>query len=487
MHNMISKFKEKYASLHIGARAAIWYTICNFLQKGISLITVPVFTRLLTTDEYGTYTVFTSWESIISIFATLNLTYYVFDKGMVKYEDDRDNFVVSLQSLGSLACIIVFLIYFALSGVLVNYTKLSNPIMLMMFVYLLFIPATKFWSARQRFEYKYKRLVFVTLGGILLNFVLGLLLVLTMEDGGFARILSIVLASSSIGLVFYITNLKKATSKKVTTYWKYALAFNIPLIPHFLTSIILHNADRIMINNMCGASTAAIYAVAYSGGNIMVLINNAVQQSLLPWIYTRMKRENYNGMPALFNKTLLLVGGINLLLITFAPEAISILAPAKYHEAVWVIPPIAASVFFMYLYNLFANIEMYYEESKLITATSIGLSLLNVALNYIFIKLFGYIAAGYTTLFCYILYSAFHFLMMKYILKRHENKATIFDLKAIVLISASIIVLSFILMMTYEHFVIRYTVVGIAAIFCVIFRKKIVSAIKDIRNTKQSA
>ena len=69
----ISKYLNKYRSMPIGARAAAWYTICNLLQKGIMFIVVPIYTRMLTTAEYGTYTIFQSWKDIIIIFTTLNL------------------------------------------------------------------------------------------------------------------------------------------------------------------------------------------------------------------------------------------------------------------------------------------------------------------------------------------------------------------------------------------------------------------------------
>ncbi len=42
---------SKYRSLSVQAKAALWFTICSFLQKGISFITVPIFTRLMSTEE----------------------------------------------------------------------------------------------------------------------------------------------------------------------------------------------------------------------------------------------------------------------------------------------------------------------------------------------------------------------------------------------------------------------------------------------------
>ncbi len=62
------------------------------------------------------------------------------------------------------------------------------------------------------------------------------------------------------------------------------------------------------------------------------------------------------------------------------------------------------SVFFMFLYPLFANIEFYYEKTKFVMVASCSGALLNILLNYIFIGLYGYYAAGYTTLICYMVF-----------------------------------------------------------------------------------
>ena len=77
-------------SLSVQAKAALWFTICSFLQKGISFITVPIFTRLMSTEEYGTYTVYLSWLQILTIMTSLYLFNGVYDNAMAKYEKQRD-------------------------------------------------------------------------------------------------------------------------------------------------------------------------------------------------------------------------------------------------------------------------------------------------------------------------------------------------------------------------------------------------------------
>ena len=124
------------------------------------------------------------------IFASLRLSYYVFSKGMVKFEDDRNEFVVSLQSLSTTATIVIFLFYLLLRNTANNLLGLSTSLMICMFVHVLFEPSIEYWTARKRFEYDYKKVVLVSLGIAIINPLLGIIMVLGSENAVFARALS---------------------------------------------------------------------------------------------------------------------------------------------------------------------------------------------------------------------------------------------------------------------------------------------------------
>lgn len=64
----MNKALRKYKSLPVQVRASFWFLICSFLQKGIQVISTPIITRLLTTTEFGQYSVFDSWLKILTIF-----------------------------------------------------------------------------------------------------------------------------------------------------------------------------------------------------------------------------------------------------------------------------------------------------------------------------------------------------------------------------------------------------------------------------------
>ena len=57
----------KYQQLPVTVKVTMWFMVCSILQKAISLITVPVFTRLLSTEQYGQYSIYNSWLQIFMI------------------------------------------------------------------------------------------------------------------------------------------------------------------------------------------------------------------------------------------------------------------------------------------------------------------------------------------------------------------------------------------------------------------------------------
>ena len=157
--NPIGKLKTKYFSLSVETRAAFWFTVCNLLQKGITMITMPIFTRILTTQQYGVFTVYQSWYNLVSIIVTLNLSGSLINNGLMKYESRKDKFISSMQGLSSTVTILFFIIYLVFRDFWNGVFNLSTVFMLAMFIQLLFEPAYLFWAQKQRFEFKYKNLV----------------------------------------------------------------------------------------------------------------------------------------------------------------------------------------------------------------------------------------------------------------------------------------------------------------------------------------
>ena len=484
MYIVMKKIINKYKRMGVAAKAGIWFVFCNLLTKGISTITVPIFTRLLTTEEYGTYSIYLSWLNIFTIITSLNLYYGAYNNALNRYRDDktRNRYIASMQGITTSLVVVLALIYVANIDFWNNVIGLPTPIMCLMLIELFVAPATLFWSGRQRFEYHYKKMVIVTLLKSALNPILGLLFVFTWDSHHeMARILGIAISEVCISgsiLVYQFLKGKTFFDKK---FWKYALSFNIPLLPHYLSGTILNQGDRIMIQKMVGRGEVAIYSIAYNVGMLIQIFTNAINNAMTPWTYERLNEKDFKAIRK--NTTYILLGlaMIIIALMFFAPEVVLIFGSKKYIDAIYVVPPVAASVFFIFLFNIFAIPQMYYEDKRFMPIASMIAAVLNLILNYIFIRIYGYFAAGYTTLVCYIVYSIGHFYFSKAVCKKHMPGVELFEIQKIVLIGSFLVGCSILFNFLYRFTIIRYFLGGVLVTILLIQKKKIVCLIKEIK------
>ena len=468
----INLLVRRYKGLSIIAKATFWFMVCGVLQKSVSLLTTPIFARMLTTEQYGQFTIYNSWLNLFSIITTFRLDYAVFNKGMSKFPEDRDRYTSSMQGATSLITIGVFIIYLLFHVQINALTELSTFITCFMFLELFFMPAIRFWTLKQRYEYKYKSVVFVTVLLAVSNALLGVIAVLLTEEKGLARIFSCIIVQVCFGVVLYTINLKKGKTFFDIKYIRFAVLFNIPLILYYFSGYILQQIDRIMIQKMVNYSAAAIYGVAYNVGMILTFVITSINSAFAPWEYEMLGKKKFHQIEEKFHP--MTVGVILLMIcfIAFAPEAVFILAGEKYSGAVYIIPAVASSIVFQMLSAVYTNIEFYYDKNKYATVIAGVEAVINLILNYLGILMFGYVAAGYTTLFCFMLDTVLHHLYVNRFMKKSEG-CIVFHNKKIVFYCLSMVGATVFMTLLYKATFIRYVFIGIFAIVAYIKRNLI--------------
>lgn len=206
---MTLKLKKIYDSISIVKKATIWFLVCSILQKGIAFLTTPIFTRLMTTEQYGQYSIYITWFQILTLLTSLRLDYAVFNKGMSKYEKEKDSYTSTMQTVTTIVTILLFIIYIIFRKTLNKFTGLTTFLSILMFINVLFMNAISFWSIRERYDYKYKSVVLVTLLLTFVTTIISAFFVVISENKGIARIVSLAITQIIIGIIIYIYILKK--------------------------------------------------------------------------------------------------------------------------------------------------------------------------------------------------------------------------------------------------------------------------------------
>lgn len=177
--------------------------------------------------------------------------------------------------------------------------------------------------------------------------------------------------------------------------------------------MILQQSDRIMITGLIGPSETGIYSLIYNLSMIVSVFIVLIEGVWLPWYTNKMKIRDID----VINKNVkLYISGISYLVIMItlvSPEILRILAPEEYWQGEIIIPPLVISSYIVFIYTLYVNVEHFHKKTMYIALNTIVAAMSNIILNLIFIPLYGFHAAAFTTLISYLLSLYFHYKFAK--------------------------------------------------------------------------
>ena len=484
---MLSKIKtlfRKLNSLSPAAKASFWFVVSNVCLKGISFITTPIFTRLMAVEDYGATSVFVSWESVISIFATLSLAGGVYNVAQTKYGDDIQAYTSTMISLTFVASLLVYTACIIFNIFIPSVFELNTLYLLFMWIQTFTNAVISFWLMRRRFIYDYKSVIVYTFANALLSPTIAIVAILLFPSyAAYAKVVGAGLVGILFGIVLCIISYVKGKKIYNGKYWGYALRFNLPLIPHYLSSNLLHSSDKLMINSMIGTAQAGIYGIAHSITGLIGIITQAINYALIPYTLQSIKEKNFKGLKNTITGCTVLVSIVCIGVMLFAREGILIFATKEYLDAVWFIPPLTMATLFAFIYGIVGNIMFYYEKTWQMSVITICCAVINLVSNYFAIKHFGYIAAGYTTLLCGAIQMISYYFIVKYY---EKNLKEIIDLKAffgIMFIYLGFMIYS--MVFTYNIWARLGLLLAIMALV-VAFYKKIIKLFKSMKKQNLS-
>lgn len=460
---------KKESNTRKALSAGLWYTISNVVLRAIGILTAPIFTRLLTTSDYGIVNIFTSWQNIFAIFIGMGLSYSI-GRAKVDFPDDFDGYLSSIQGLSSIVGVMFLVVMTVGKSIFSRILKLDSNLVVTLFVYLLFFPSVEYVQARFRFTYRYKVNVAIAAYSAISTVIVSIILLLFSPLNRYtSRIYGMVFPNllMAIGCWFYIT--KQARRLFNVDYWKYALKIVLPMIPHSLAMIVLGQIDRIMIGRIIGESEAGIYSFGYSYAVIGSVVINAIGQAWQPWLYDHLKENKIDSIKKANVPLNSFVLVFTICFIAVAPEAIMTLGASDYWDAKWMVAPVAIGTFYQYIYSNFSNVELYTKKTVWIAVGSVMAATLNYVLNAIFIPIYGYNIAAVTTMAGYLALMIFHWVFARVSFGQH-----VYDNKSVLLHCTLTTVIGLMMMYTYNGFVLRYlSLIMFLAILGFIYRSEI--------------
>ena len=390
-------------------KAGIGYTVGNILIKGINFLTLPIFSRLLTTEEFGVYNVFASYEAILYVVVGLAIHSSIRSANL-EFKGQIKKYTASVSLIYLMNAAIMLIVTMLFGKQLSEVLDFSKTIIVLLIFYSLGSSLLALYNNFISLEYSYGKYLAASLFNSVGNVSISLVLILTVfrDHRDVGRIVGVTITICFLAAFLLFTIYRQAKPKANREYWKFAIKYSLPIVPHGISQVLLAQFDRIMIRSMVGNSEAGIYSLAGNIKLILTIITDSISTAWSTWFYDQISDEKMEEIKKRANQLSLFFVILTVGLLALSPELIFLLGGKEYEKGKFVAIPMIVDAFVLFIYNIIVPAEYYKKKTTYIMFGTMAATVINLVTNYIFIARFGYIAAAYTTLFSYVCYLVLH-------------------------------------------------------------------------------
>ena len=393
-------------------RVAFFNILSVVLLNGISIITGPLFSRMLGTSGYGVLKIYNIWASVVAILFTLQ-TQGTLVNARVEYPEAEQK---RYQSSVLFLSVVVYLGCSAVIGIFIGpasrLLKLEPLLIGFMLLQAFGTYCVGFLNCKYTYEFKAGRNMVMSLAVTLVNLVLSVVLILQLpqEIKYYGRVAAIALTYALVGIPACILILWRGKTFIHREYWKFCIVLAIPAVFHNLSDLILGQSDQVMLQQMIDNSAVGCYGYAWQFANILFILFGALNRTWCPFFFEEMKEGKREAMMTKTRNFLELFTILACGFILLTPEVYHVYARQDYWSSTGIIPLFVASYYINFLCTFPVNYEYYHKKTKVVAAVTIGSSLVNVALNYVLIKAVGMAGAALATAVSHGLQLVLHYL-----------------------------------------------------------------------------
>lgn len=362
----------------------------------ITFLLLPLYTSILSTQEYGEYDLLNT----ISIFAIPFIT-LLMEEAMFRFlidaktrEEKRK--IMNQSVLFSCLSMLIASILICIIGFLVHYKYT---------LYLIFFIVASILSGLAgsvcRGQGKYIVYAVFNFLSSVSNVALNILFIVVFKMGIHGLFLAYILSNALVSLwILYKLKVLKSLSFKNTEkkLMKEMITYSVPLVPNSVSFAIINLSDRLLITGFLGSSVNGIYAMANKFPSIMNTFYNffymAWKESASKVVKEEGREEFYNSVFIQLKHFLI---AVSIVLIAILPFVFPILIKKGYMEAYQYIPPLILAIYFSNLSSYYGGIFAAYKDTKIMGSTTILAAILNLTINLICIKFIGIYAAIIST------------------------------------------------------------------------------------------
>lgn len=449
-------------------------TIGTFASKLLVYFLMPLYTAILSTEQYGTADLITNAANLLIPFCCIGITHGVFRFTADKAENNRVIFS------SGICVLLISSAIFLLVSPFISFIPYFEGYAWLIALYVICSNFHTLAKEYIRAKGMMKLYAVQSIIGTVLVIAFNLLFLIPMKLGVVGYVLSVAVADA-IGTLFLVIVVKlyrdfsfKFVSKiKIKEMLKYSL----PMMPTAVIWWITNVSDRFIVTSICGSAENGLYSAAYKIPTVIALVAGVFNEA---WQLSAISESKDEGevsdfFSAVFERyqAILFLGCS--ILIPVTPLATRILLNESYFIAWTFMPVLVVATVFSSLVTFVGTIYAVKKRTVMSLITAAFGAILNIILNFLMIPQMGAQGAGIATAISYFAVFVFRAI--------HSKKFMPFDLKAWkVALNTFIVLVQIVFMVFGLPFNILVQIVMIALIGLINGRSLISAVMKLLKN-----
>lgn len=398
-------------------------TIGKISTQLITFFLLPVYTAVLSTEEYGIVDLLNTLVFLCLPIVTFQIEQALFRNLIDNRENDKEiRRTITTTLLTVIVQIGIYLIAFCVISPLIHneykYFLATNVI------------ANIFSSVMLQLSRGLGDNKRYAVGSFLTAFctvLLNVIFIVVFKWGAYGMLSATLIGNIVCSLYIFISkriknyiDIKLYSKNLLKKLWKYSL----PLIPNAISWWIFNSSDRIIVSSILGISQNGILSAAYKFSTVYIALYNVFNMT---WTESAALHINDKDSSEFFSKiintVLRLFVAISFGIIACMPFLFPIMINKKFGEAYYQIPILMLASIFNVVVGLLSVIYIAKKDTKAVARTSISAAVINLVINICFIKFIGLYAASISTFASYFIMSIYRIYdVRKYIKLKLEKK-----------------------------------------------------------------
>jgi O-antigen/teichoic acid export membrane protein len=390
------------------ARHTAVYGMANVLDRAVSFIMLPVYTRYLTPADYGVLELIGMTVALLAVALGMGVEAAV-SRFYFDYKDpEKRKLVVSSGLLGYSGFALIFVVILlpfsdALAGLILDSVSLGHYFVVALIgLGLSFIQPINL--AYLRVQQKSGTLMLVQVAKTFFGLSLVILLVVVKEMGVYGVLLGTMLSDLVFTIFLTVFTLIHTRLRVDWTLVKGMIMFGLPLVPSNMSAYIVRASDRWFVKEYVNMASTGLYSIGYKFGT---LVHQFVTSPFIQiWTPRRFEYFEKEGSDRIFARIFTYFCAVSLfvgLMISLLSKEIIQLMTTEAFWSSYLIVPVIVLAYIVFSFHYHFNVGILIKKAtKYIAYVNMANAGLNIVLNFIIIRRYGVWGAAFTALICYL-------------------------------------------------------------------------------------